>query len=117
MIKDIFFTLRILILTAIVALALQARIGEKRVEDNFHNWIKNSVFVDFIQEGIDGGIAVTKAVYKKTDTGIHTMLAKISRRHETSKERGFGVTLKRYNEKEGYLDKANHAQAHEASGH
>ncbi len=100
MIKDVFFTLRIIILTLLVAMLLQVRVGEKTIDDSMLKWIQGSIFVDFLQETIDGGIVVTKALYKKTDTGIHNLLAKISRKREPGHERGMSFTLKRHSENE-----------------
>jgi hypothetical protein len=100
MIKDFFFVVRMLGLTIIVALVMQVHIGEKSIEEEFHGWLKKSIFVDYVQEAIDGGVAMTRVGYKKADTGIHALLGKLSKRHEGKKERGFNLNLKRYNEKD-----------------
>jgi hypothetical protein len=99
MIRDFFFVVRMLGLTVLVALALQTKAGEKTVEETFHQWIKTSVFVDFIQGAVDGGVALTKTSYKSADTGIKKVLAKLSKRPEKAKDRSLtNFQLKRYND-------------------
>ena len=104
MIKDILFVLKMFGLTVIVAMIMQARVGEKTLEDEFHHILKTSVLVDPIQEAVDGGIAATRAGYRQADAGIRKILSKVSRRREDSRERGLHsiVNIKRH-----YEDKEN----------
>ncbi|MCC6278205.1 MAG: hypothetical protein IT289_09855 [Oligoflexia bacterium] len=100
MIKDAVFFIKMLGLTVLVALILQARVGQQTIEDHFDGWVKTSVIVDSIQEAIDGGILLVNAGYKKADSGLRYFFARMTKRHEGPKERGINVDLKRYNESE-----------------
>jgi len=86
-------------LTVIVALAFQTKFGDKSVEEEFHHWIKTSVFVDLIQEAVDGGVVLTRAGYKSADTNVRKILSKLSKRREDKKDRSLGnFELKRHND-------------------
>jgi hypothetical protein len=109
--KDLFFVLKMFGLTIVVALIMQARVGEKTIEDEFHQFLKTSVFVVPIQDAVDGAIAATKDGYKKADVGVKKLLSKVSRRREDSRERTLSsvMKLKRYNEDQDeneYLEEA-----------
>src|ERR1700733_2084143 len=99
MIRDFFFVLKMFVITLLIVFVSQVKIGQKSLEDHFQGFIKNSMFVDSIQEAVDGGIALTKVSYKKIDLGIHGLMAKLHSRHIV-KDRGFHFSLKRYNEKD-----------------
>jgi hypothetical protein len=97
MLRDIFFVLKMFVVTVLVVLVMQIHIGEKSVEDHFHSWVKHSAFIDYVEEAVDGGMALFRGIYKKADTGIHTLLAKTIRSKHEKKERGLaGMTLKRH---------------------
>ncbi|MDZ4676488.1 MAG: hypothetical protein SGI74_03175 [Oligoflexia bacterium] len=99
MIKDLLFVIKMLGLTVIVALAFQTKFGDKSVEEEFHHWIKTSVFVDLIQEAVDGGVVLTRAGYKSADTNVRKILSKLSKRREDKKDRSLGnFELKRHND-------------------
>jgi hypothetical protein len=93
--------MRMLVLTVLVVMVMQIKIGpQKTLDDHFEGWLKNSVAVDYIQEAIDGGVALTKAGYKKADDGVHAVLAKMSHRHKKEGRSLFsGLKLKRYDDR------------------
>jgi hypothetical protein len=97
MLKDIFFMIKMVGVTVAVVLLLQFKVGQKTVDESLHSWIADSVFVDFIQHSVEGGVTLTKAGYKKIHSGVSTTLAKFNKRHK-KEERGFNLHLKRYNE-------------------
>lgn len=98
MISDAFFFLRMLVFTTLIVLFSQVKIGEQTIEDHFQGWVKSSMFVDSIQEAVDGGIALTKLSYQKIDLGMHGALAKLHSHHANKgKDRLFHFTLKRTN--------------------
>lgn len=99
MIKDFFFVVKMLALCVLVSLGLQTKIGEKKLEDGFHEWVKTSILVDHLQGVLDGGVALAKTSYSKAHKGISSLLTKVSRRSE-KRERALSFDIKRYNETE-----------------
>jgi hypothetical protein len=109
-IKDLFFALRIFAITVFVTILLQVKVGKDTAENHMHKWLKDSVFVEFLQQSIDGGVALTKSGYQKADAGVQTLLKKMKHRKQggaaAEGERGFGIKLKRYNDGKEELDEA-----------
>ncbi len=103
MIKDFFFMVKMLGLTILVVLVMQFKVGEKTLDQNLHAWLAESVFVDYIQTSIDGGIAVTRTGYKKMHGTIQATLNKFGK-HHAKDERGIGMNIKRYNAKDSEND-------------
>ena len=99
MISDFFFVVKMLVLTVIVCLALQIKISNKTVEQEFYGWIQNSIFVDQLQTVIDGGMVLAKTGYKQVHSVVDSALNKMSRR-EKHADKTFGMKLKRYYEKD-----------------
>lgn len=97
MIKDIFYVLKMFVITVLVVVVMQVHIGEKSIEDHFHAWVKHSVIVDYAEEALDGGTSLVRGIYQKADSGIQTLLSKTIRKHE-KKERSLGFSLKRHTE-------------------
>jgi hypothetical protein len=107
MIRDVFFVIRILGLTVLVSLFLQVQVGQITLEDHFQSWVKSSFVVDSLQDVIDGGVALTRAGYKKADSGVRALLSRIGRRGgEAGRDRAnaFGFKLKRHYEKDDEVD-------------
>ena len=98
MMKDVFYVLKMLVLTALIVMIAQVHVGQLTLEDHFDSWAKNSILVDYIEEAVDGGIAVAKATYGKADASMQLMFAKISRKH-AKRDRGFHFSFKRHDEK------------------
>lgn len=100
MIGDLFFVFKMLVITCFIIVVAQVKIGPKTLEDHFQGWLKTSIFVDAVQEAIDGGVVLAKASYKKADMGIHGVLAKIHSHHVAkSGDRMPHFSLKRFTEK------------------
>jgi hypothetical protein len=97
MIRDFFFFVKMLILTAFVVMFAQVKIGNATMETRFDAWVKNSVLVDYLQEAIDGGLALLKVSYSKADSNMHFLLARISRKHTKKDSSLFHFSLKRHN--------------------
>lgn len=107
MLSGAFFIFRMLALTVLVVLLLQFKVGEKTIEFEVHNWIQNSVFVDYVQTSIDGGVKVTKNGYQKLHASVNSIFNRMSRKGGGDKsERGIAVELKR-SQQSGYGKKEN----------
>jgi hypothetical protein len=99
-IGDLFFVFKMFVITCVIVVIAQVKIGQKSLEDHFQGWLKTSIFVDTVQEAIDGGVLLTKAGYKKADTEIHGVLAKVHSHHlAKSTDRLPHFSLKRFTEK------------------
>ena len=82
--EDIFFVLKMLGLTCLVVMLMQIHLGGSTVENHFYGFLKNSIFVDYLQEATDGGVALTKKGYKEAGEGFHSLVSKLDRRHNPS---------------------------------
>lgn len=98
MIKDIFFMAKMILLTALVCMGLQVKVGEKTLDHEFYSWVESSVVVDYIQTAIDGGISITKTGYKQVHLMVTGILNKYSKR--SKKDTGFASVFKRHQQKE-----------------
>jgi hypothetical protein len=78
---DIFFVIKMLGLTCVVVVLMQVHMGGTTLENHFYGFLKNSIFVDYLQEATDGGVALTKKGYKKADEGVHSLISRLDRRH------------------------------------
>jgi hypothetical protein len=77
---DIFFIIKMLGLTCGVVVLMQIHTGGTTLENHFYGFLKNSIFVDYLQEATDGGVALTKTAYKKADEGLHSLISKMDRK-------------------------------------
>jgi len=101
MIRDFFFIVKMFVFTILIVIVAQVKIGQKTLEDHFHGWIQTSIFVDAVQEAIDGGVILAKASYKKADSEMHVVLAKIHSHHSGRvSDRTPTFSLKRFIKKE-----------------
>ena len=102
MLKDIFFLVKMFVLTVIVILVMQIRVGTHSIDEHFHQWVKHSVVIDYIEEAVAGGRSLSHAAYVKLDEGFHFLLGKTTRkasRKTEEKGRSFAFGLHRHSDK------------------
>ena len=81
--KEIFFLLKMVGLSIVVALVLQVKVGENTTaEQQFHGWLKSSFAVEWIQVAVDGGFAIAKTGYTATKRTLDPLLARLHRKHD-----------------------------------
>lgn len=114
MISDLLFMAKMLGLTILVVLIMQFKVGEKTLDQNFHSWIADSVFVDYVQTSIDGGVALTRTGYKKVHQGVTQALNKFGKHHKKD-ERGLSLNIKRYNDRDEENGEENSILPHSQS--
>ncbi|MBK9293480.1 MAG: hypothetical protein IPM57_03410 [Oligoflexia bacterium] len=98
--------LKMIAFTVVVVLILQFKVGEQTLEFRAHQWIQDSVFVDYVQTSIDGGVKATKAGYQKVHKSVNTVFNRMSRKNRGKDERSLAIELKR-SKQSGYGEKEN----------
>lgn len=106
--KDILFLLKMLGLTAVLVLAMQIHIGEETAESHFHQWLRTSSVVDFLQSAVDGGLIAAKTGYVQAKGAMDPLFARFSKK-KAIEEHGEGhrekiFQIKRHSDKKDNAD-------------
>ncbi len=60
---DLFFAIKMGILTFIIMMLMQIQVGTQTLEQHSLKWIRTSAFVDQLQEVADGGIMASRQMF------------------------------------------------------
>ncbi|MCB9025633.1 MAG: hypothetical protein H6625_04905 [Bdellovibrionaceae bacterium] len=62
--SEIFFILKSFILTILIVIFMQVKVGETTIEEKTLLWIESSTIISPIQKIVDGGVKVVKETWK-----------------------------------------------------
>ncbi|MEZ4873476.1 MAG: hypothetical protein R2827_14800 [Bdellovibrionales bacterium] len=109
MIGDFLFFLKTLIMTFIVILVLQIKVGELTLEQKAAHWARQSSLVEPIQEVAHGGLLIVRDGWRKLYGLLSGEAQEIFKSEEAPGNRSLGITLER--SKEYFKEKASKAKA------
>ena len=98
--RELLFFLKMAALTFVVALLLQVHVGEKRIEQHFHGWLRNSIIVDWMQTAVDGGLTAARAGYSQAKGAMDPVFARFSKKKNVDGSERKLPSLKRWTDKE-----------------
>ena len=96
--SDIFFFIKIIILTSIFTILMQIKIGETTLEQKTEVMIKESYFGQTMVEVAQGAIHALRDVYKSLLDNVDSKVTKELDQKNIPGHRSFGVELKRSKE-------------------
>lgn len=80
MISDLWFIVRMMVVTTLVMVFMQVKVGEETIDTTFKNFLTDSMFVGALQKSVDGFLAATKDGYLAMHKNLGGVLGKISRK-------------------------------------
>lgn len=88
MAKDVWFFVKVFIAATFVAVLLQVKIGEEKLESKFQTWVESSFVVDQLQYVVDGGVTLAVDGYDQLNKVLSSGLNRLGRDAEKKKDRG-----------------------------
>lgn len=67
MISSFFLVLKAIVLTVVIVLLMQIRVGDQTLEQKSEAWLKNSNYISYLQEAADGGMILFDQALNKLD--------------------------------------------------
>ena len=95
---DIFFFIKVLILTCVFTIFMQIKIGETTLEQKAEVYIKESYAGQTLLEVAQGGVAVLADLYRNLSKSISSNVTKDLKQESIPGQRSFGIKLERSKE-------------------
>lgn len=70
--SELFFVIKMCVVTAIVVVLMQIRVGTETVETQVHAWLQTSTPSLFLREVAEGGLKATHDVWASVTSGVKT---------------------------------------------
>lgn len=80
MISDLWFVIRMVVVTSMVIIFMQVKVGEETIDKTFKEWMEGSVFVGTLQKSVDGFWAVSKDGYSNLNKNLGGVFGRFSRK-------------------------------------
>ncbi len=93
--SDLFFIIRMMVLTVVIVLIMQIKIGPSTLEQHSADWIHNSSVVSSLRLVSDGAVKALTQTYKSVAAILDTNIGKVFRKDEMPGSRHAAFQLKR----------------------
>jgi hypothetical protein len=100
-VNDFIFAVRMLLITTVIVVLMQIRVGEYSIEARTENWIKTAPSVVVLREVAEGGLLVVHDAWSSLMSNINSKYSKKFDPETVPGEREIKLGLKR---SEAYLD-------------
>lgn len=94
---DLFFFAKMIVITVVVVVLMQIKIGDSTLEYKFLNWVHTSTALEPMQQAAQGAVAVVREVWKKVTDRFSDNVTKTFDKANQPGSR-LNITLKRSQE-------------------
>lgn len=92
---DIFFAIRMLVVTIVIAVLMQIKIGDMTLETHAHSWVQSSSAVESLREIAQGGVRMIRVGYKTVVNLIDAKVGAGFNRDQMAGSRSLSLGLER----------------------